>query len=148
MKIFLAGIMQGSHFGTLVHDQQYRQSLRTILEAHWPQAEVYDPFAGHANSISYSRNRAREVFLEHVDMCRRADLVIAFIPEASLGTAIEIWEAWQHGRTVVTISPMVHNWVVLLASAKVYRDQEEFQAALHSGQIDSLVKKSKTAKPD
>jgi len=139
MRIFLAGIMQGSHVAALVHDQSYRGSFRELLEAHWPDAEVYDPFANHATSIDYDMRRAKEVFHGHVGMCREFDLVVAYVPEASMGTAIEMWEARQHGRKVVTITPLTHNWVVRITSDAVYRDRREFEHALASGEIDRLL---------
>ncbi len=139
MRIFLAGIMQGSHVAALVHDQTYRNTLRDLVQAHWPEAEVYDPFANHATSVGYDMGRAREVFLGHIEMCRAFDLIVAYIPEASMGTAIEIWEAHRHARAVVTITPLVHNWVVQLASRAVYRDFDAFAYALHAGDIDRLL---------
>jgi hypothetical protein len=139
MRIFLAGIMQGSHVAALVHDQTYRTRLRDLVQAHWPLAEVYDPFANHSTSVGYDIRLAREVFTKHVGMCREFDLVIAFVPEASMGTAIEMWEAHMHGRVVVTITPLVHNWVVQLASHAVYRDDDAFAHALRTGAIDRLL---------
>lgn len=139
MRVFLAGIMQGSHVAALVHDQHYRGWLAEAVRRRWPEAEVYDPHAGHATSIGYSPERAREVFEGHVAMCREFDLVVAFVPEASMGTAIEVWEAHRHGRAVITITPLVHNWVVQLTSLAVYRDQEGFEAALGSGEVDRLL---------
>ena len=97
--------MQGSHVAALVHDQTYRTTLRDLVQARWPEAEVYDPFANHATSVGYDMRRAREVFLGHVAMCREFDLLVAWVPEASMGTAIEMWEACRHARTVVTITP-------------------------------------------
>ena len=67
MRIFLAGIMQGSHVAALVHDQTYRNTLRDLVQAHWPEAEVYDPFANHATSVGYDMRRAREVFMGHIE---------------------------------------------------------------------------------
>jgi hypothetical protein len=139
MRIFLAGIMQGSHVAALVHDQTYRNTLRDLVQGHWPEAEVYDPFANHATSVGYDVRRAREVFLGHVEMCRVYDLLVAYVPEASMGTAIEMWEAHRHARTVVTITPLVHNWVVQLTSAAVYRDVDSFRHALEEGAIDRLL---------
>jgi hypothetical protein len=139
MRIFLAGIMQGSHVAALVHDQTYRTTFRDLVQGHWPQAEVYDPFANHSTSVGYDMRRARDVFTKHVGMCREFDLVIAFVPEASMGTAIEMWEAHTHGRVVVTVTPLVHNWVVQLASDAVYRDADEFSHALRTGVIDRLM---------
>jgi hypothetical protein len=139
MRIFLAGIMQGSHVAALVHDQEYRHTLRDLVQARWPEAEVYDPHANHATSIGYDMRRAREVFLGHVEMCRVFDLLVAYVPEASMGTAIEMWEAHRHARTVVTITPLVHNWVVQITSAAVYRDVDAFAHALTTGGIDRLL---------
>ena len=139
MRIFLAGIMQGSHVAALVHDQIYRQTLRDLVQAHWPEAEVYDPFANHGNSIAYGPERAAAVFLEHIGMCQQFDLLVAYVPEASMGTAIEMWEAHRHARKVVTITPLIHNWVVQLTSDAVYRDVDEFSHALRTGAVDRLV---------
>jgi len=50
-----------------------------------------------------------------------------------------MWEAWRHGRTVVAITPLVHNWVVQLTSRAVYRDHDEFAHAVRSGEIDRLL---------
>lgn len=139
MRIFLAGIMQGSHVAALVHDQTYRNTLRDLVQGHWPKAEVYDPFANHATSVGYDMRRARDVFLGHVEMCRVFDLLVAYVPEASMGTAIEMWEAHRHARAVVTITPLVHNWVVQLTSQAVYRDVDAFRHAVETGAIDRLL---------
>jgi hypothetical protein len=43
MRIFLAGIMQGSHQTALLHPQGYRARIAELLKTHFPQAEIYDP---------------------------------------------------------------------------------------------------------
>jgi hypothetical protein len=61
---------------------------------------------------------------------------VAFVPEASMGTAIEMWEAYEHGRgAVIAISPLVHNWAIRFCSHAVYADFDEFEAALASGDL-------------
>ena len=52
-----------------------------------------------------------------------------------MGTAIEMWEAHQHGAAVLTISPMKHNWTVKFLSHGLYADEAEFIAALRSGEV-------------
>jgi hypothetical protein len=91
--------------------------------------------ADHQDSLDYDAALGREVFLKHNRMCREVDVVVAFIPEASMGTAIEMWEAHQHGRLVVTISPLVHNWVVRYCSHFIYPDETAFEAAVTSGEL-------------
>ena len=53
MKVFLAGIMQGSHREAVLHEQDYRARLRRLLREYLPEAEVYDPLEDHGDSISY-----------------------------------------------------------------------------------------------
>ncbi|HEV3417756.1 MAG TPA: hypothetical protein VG056_13105 [Pirellulales bacterium] len=135
MRFFLAGIMQGSHLGFVLHNQDYRARLKQLLAEHVPGAEIYDPLADHANSLDYDERKGREVFWHHNRLCREVDVVLAFVPEASMGTAIEMWEAHEHGRTVVTISPLKHNWAVKFLSHILYRDVEQFEQSLASGEL-------------
>jgi hypothetical protein len=141
MRIFLAGIMQGSHLASVLHNQSYRARLRELLAQQFPDAELYDPLADHGESLAYDDATGRRVFLHHNAMCREVDAVIAFVPEASMGTAIEMWEAFQCGRAVVTISPLVHNWAVRFLSHAVYSTQESFEAALRSGEVERLIRR-------
>ena len=135
MRIFLAGIMQGSHAGVEMHPQSYRGHLRQLIEQYLPEAEIYDPLADHRMSLDYDFDQGRAVFLHHNHMCRDVDVVIAFVPEASMGTAIEMWEAWRHGRIVIAISPLAHNWTVKFCSHLLYPDLAAFEAELVSGQL-------------
>ena len=139
MRFFLAGIMQGSHVGEELHHQDYRQRLQRLLAEHFPHCQVYDPQAGHPDSLNYDDQRGREVFERHNRMCRDVDVLIAFIPEASMGTAIEMWEAHQHGQIVLTISPLIHNWTVKFCSHQVFSDFDSFETALRSGQLQQKI---------
>ncbi len=139
MRIFLAGIMQGSHLAAAMHEQDYRPRLRQLLARHWPAAEVYDPLADHADSLDYTPHRARDVFLKHNRMCREVDVLFAFVPEASMGTAIEMWEAAQAGRIVVTISPLELNWAIRFCSDLVYADFAGLELDLASGSLQRRI---------
>jgi hypothetical protein len=135
MRFFLAGIMQGSHLGASLHHQGYRQRIKDLVSAHFPGAEVYDPLADHADSLSYDDERGRAVFLHHCELCREVDVVLAFVPEASMGTAIEMWEAYRHGRCVIAVSPLALNWSVKFLSHALYADIESFERALADGSL-------------
>ncbi len=141
LLFFIAGIMQGSRVELTLHDQSYRARLADLLRTHFPDCRVYDPFANHANSVAYDDEAGRRTFLMHNRMCgSEADVVIAFIPEASMGTAIEIWEAHKNGAKVISISPLHLNWAVKFLSDAIYSDLESFFAALQSGEIETLIK--------
>lgn len=139
MRIFLAGIMQGSHLGALMHNQDYRGHLKELLVEHLPQADVYDPLADHTSSLDYDADQGRSVFMHHNQMCCEVDVLIAFVPQASMGTAIEMWEAHRHGRVVLTISPLDLNWAVKFLSHKIYPDLEAFERALVAGEVGELI---------
>ncbi len=145
MRFFLAGIMQGSRRDAALHTQDYRPRLQALLERHFRGAEVYDPLADHHNSLEYDDPTGREVFYRHNRLCREVDVVVAFVPEASMGTAIEMWEAHEHGRgVVITISPLAHNWAVRFCSHFVYADFASFEADLASGVLADRIAETLT----
>jgi hypothetical protein len=72
--------------------------------------------------------------------------VLAFVPEASMGTAIEKWEAHRHGRMVIAVSPLKHNWAVKFLSSLVYADVEELEAALANGEVERSIRASLAAR--
>ncbi len=146
MRFFLAGIIQGSHAGPLVHDQDYRERITAMLREHFPAADVYDPRANHPESIDYDDTTGREVFFGHNAMCREVDVLVAFVPEASMGTAVEMWEAYQHGAAVVAISPMQHNWAVRFLSHVMYPDVEQFERALGNGELAKRIDEALAAR--
>ena len=135
MRFFLAGIMQGSHLGPVIHNQNYRARIKMLLAEHFPRAEVYDPLADHGNSLEYDDHLGRQVFFAHNQLAAEVDVLLAFVPEASMGTAIEMWEAHQHGAAVIAISPLRHNWVVKFLSHAIYADLAEFEAAVVCGAL-------------
>jgi hypothetical protein len=141
MRFFLAGIMQGSHAAARCHGQEYRQHIARLIEEHFPEAEIYDPHAKHSTSLEYTHETGRDVFFRHNRMCAEVDVLVAFVPEASMGTAIEMWEAYQHGAAVITISPLKHNWAIKFLSHALYEDLSAFEAAMQSGEVGGVIEK-------
>jgi hypothetical protein len=60
------------------------------------------------------------------------------VPEASMGTAIEMWQAYGAGIPVVSISPMFDNWVIKFLSARAFATLEEFAEFIASGGLLEL----------
>jgi hypothetical protein len=136
--------MQGSHLAAVLHNQDYRRRIKELLETCLPGASVYDPLADHQQSLDYDDTRGSEVFFHHNRLCGEVDVVVAFVPEASMGTAIEMWEAHEHGRgIVIAISPLSHNWAVRFCSHIIFLDIDAFERELSSGmlavEIDRLL---------
>ncbi|MBN1553284.1 MAG: hypothetical protein JXA11_00955 [Phycisphaerae bacterium] len=140
MNIFLAGIIQGSLVEATIHQQDWRDAIGDVLKRHLPDANVYCHFSKHPQSITYDFPEIQKTFDEGLHEARTCDVLIAWLPSASMGTAIEMYEAFRTGVAVLTISPMTANWVVKLYSHKIFSDLEAFEAYLASGELEPFVR--------
>jgi hypothetical protein len=141
MKIFFAGIIQGSHLGMDIHAQNYRETIKEIVRGQYPESELFDPFEGHEGSIHYNDDEARETFFKHLGEVYTSDLMIAYLPQASLGTSIEIWEAYNHGVPVISISPMTTNWIIRFLPKRNFETIERFKQFIDENDIGKLFVK-------
>lgn len=139
MRIFICGIIQGSHSRLAVHEQTYRQRLKQLIEKYLPDADVYCPQSLHPESLSYEDAKAFDVFEDSVKIAGRSELLVAYLPEASMGSAIEMWEAKKSGARIISITPMKHNWVVRYASDMIFGCIEEFAEALKAQKVRALL---------
>lgn len=138
MRVFIAGVMQGSRSDNRVNDQSYRQEIARILRGNLEDVEIVDPWALHPESEAYGSERARETFMGMIAAASQVDLLVAYVPEASMGTAIEMWEAHHAGVHVLTISPMAENWVVKLLSSRILLSVEAFRSFVTNGGLASM----------
>lgn len=130
--------MQGSLPGVEVHGQDYRGAIREIILASHPEAEIIDPWELHPESPSYDAEKGRRTFLELIEEASRADIVVAYLSEASMGTAIEMWRAYEKGLPILTISPLAENWAVKFLSTQVFATLEEFEAFVGEGGLERV----------
>jgi len=140
-SFFIAGIIQGSIADLAVHAQDYRREIRNIIERYVEGARVYCPFENHPNSLEYDNETASRVFFDHVAMAAKTDMLITFLPEASMGTAVEMYAANQAGRAVVTISPLEANWAVKFLSDEILPDMEALREYAMSGRLVELLER-------
>jgi hypothetical protein len=139
VKVFIGGIMQGSRLDRFIDAQDYRRVIAEAILMHHPDVEVVDPNELHPDGVDYDDQQAKATLLELFDRAGQADLLVAYAPRASMGTAIEIWQAFQAGAPVISISPMTANWVVRHLSAVVLPDLEAFRSWIANGGLDKLV---------
>ncbi|MBZ0270567.1 hypothetical protein K8I61_00910 [bacterium] len=137
---FLAGVMQGSTLDAALVSQDYRERVKAIVANKTPGRRVYCPLSGHAGSVDYDNARAATVFRQHIELACRSEFLIAYLPVASMGTAIEVWECRRAGVPVIAISPMAHNWVVRLFSNVVLADLDAFEAWLCEDALQDMKK--------
>lgn len=144
-QVFISGAMQGSSQQTAgVEDlgpQNYRSHIRGIIEVVLPGATIVDPLvvftsemlptAGLSEKEVFADDAAvTRVFGEVVKMAADSDVVISNLPVASMGSAVELWEARKHGRVVITISPMRDNWLIRSTSDHNFETMEAFERGL------------------
>jgi len=139
MNVFLAGIIQGSLSEATIHDQDWRTPIKRILAEHHPEAEVYCHYSVHPNSITYDLPEIKETLADGFQRSADCDLMIAYVPSASMGTAIEIYEAHRNNAIVLTISPMAPNWVLRAYSDEIFADIPAFETFIANGGLNALL---------
>ncbi len=139
MRVFIAGIMQGSRLDRYIDDQGYRQVIAAAVRRHDPAAEIVDPNDLHPNGVDYDDPLARRTLLALLDLAAQVDLLVAYVPTASMGTAVEMWQAFRAGIPVVTVSPLGANWIVRHLSAAVLPDLAAFEAWVDDGGLGRLM---------
>lgn len=140
MKVFLAGIIQGSLVEAEIHPQDWREPIRSAVERHLPQAEVYCHYSEHPNSIGYDLPAIRSTLEDGIARAAGCDVLVAYLPAASMGTAIEMYQAARCGAVVLTITPMAANWIVRAYSDRIFPDVAAFETFLARGELTALAR--------
>jgi len=131
--------MQGSLAEAAIHDQSYRVVIGAAIKARFVEAEIIDPMELHPDGgLNYGPEEAKRTLLEMADEAARADVLIAYLPEASMGTAVEMWEAHRAGKPILTISPLAENWVIRFLSTRVFPSLEAFESFVAEGELEKL----------
>jgi hypothetical protein len=140
LRVFIGGVMQGSRADDRINDQGYRQVITQLLQENLEGVEVIDPWALYPNNKVQDMEQARLAFLHTSILAQEMDLMVAYLPEASMGTAVEIWEAYRAGVPIFSISPMQENWVIRLFSSRVFPTIEAFGAFIINGGLGSALR--------
>jgi len=137
--VFIAGIMQGSRADHLIGDQNYRQRIADALEASCPGIRISDPYTFHPDSVNYEMDRVRDTFESMTSLAGQADVLIAYLPTASMGTAIEMWTAYHANKYVIAVTELRHNWVVKVTADEVVPDLESLLEMLENGHLAEVL---------
>jgi nucleoside 2-deoxyribosyltransferase len=141
MKIFFGGIIQGSNKGSDVHGQDYRHEIKLLIRQYYSDIRIFDPVEGHESSIDYDDDMAKQTFYKNLSELHSSDLVIAYLPQASMGTAIEMWEAYNRRIPIISISPMTTNWIIRFVSDKNFETVADFESFMRSNDIRKFARK-------
>jgi hypothetical protein len=142
MKIYISGVMQGSIKGEGIQEQGYRPIITDGIRVLHPDAEIFDPRAAFPDSPSYDDDRAKEALFFMADEAASSDIVIAYLPEASMGTALEMIRAYDNGKTVITITSLEKNWFIKGVSAKIFSSLDEFVSWIEQTDLSRWIRKT------
>jgi len=137
MEVFIAGIMQGSREDHLIVDQDYRTLITKTLAENIKGVSIVDPWILEPDSVNYDREKARRTFLTNTKLAAKADVLIAYLPQASMGTAIEMWTAFEARVPIISVSSLKHNWVIGVTSDLTLPDLESLLDYIKSGRFES-----------
>lgn len=125
MKVFIAGVIQGSRRDAAIEDQVYRRQIADVLRSCSRDVEVIEPHSDCMQRFAMDWSGQRQVFLDYIGVAARVDLLVAYLPEASMGTAIEMWEAFRAGVPILVVTPMRHSWAVRTLATRLFGSLEE-----------------------
>ena len=94
--------------------------------------------------VGYKINieQAKQTLLELAALAGQANVLVSYVPSASMGTAIEMWHAYQGNAQVYTISPLADNWVVRSLSDRVFPDMATFVTFVANGGLGEAKPKA------
>jgi len=144
VKVFIAGIMQGSRLDRFIDKQDYRRIIAQAIQDHDASASIIDPNELHPHGVDYGDAEAKATLLEMAELAAQADLLVAYAPRASMGTAIEMWQAFRARVPIVTVSPLEANWVVKHLSDVVLADLIAFQSWVADGGLPMLLSRRRS----
>lgn len=145
-RYFISGVMLGSKqkldkAATDLAPQNYRQHIADVIRKVDPLAVIVDPLDAVKNraermgqtfdQINTSDEAVRDAFTEVVEMVKDCDVIVSNLPEASMGSAVELWEARKANLQIFTISPMKDNWTIRTVTDHNFSDLTDFQENLH-----------------
>ncbi len=142
MHVFIAGIMQGERRDDQIDSQNYRLLITEALKQHVPDVQITDPWAMNPNSVNYTEEQARHTFLTLTEKAAEVDLLIAYLPQASMGTAMEMWQAYQAGVPIIAVTPLRHHWAVRFTAAEIVPDLDSLIEMLGNGRLTQILSQS------
>jgi hypothetical protein len=150
-RYFLSGVMGGSgagkstEIGMRMESQDYRSQVRSAILDADPNAVIVDPLQLGAERAAQwvtedgaspwlNDAHVRQMLSEVVAAAAASDVVISYLPTASMGSALELQAAHAANKVVLAVAPanMRSNWVVRSYSSKIFDSIAEVASFLQA----------------
>ncbi len=142
MRVFIAGIMQAERLDNQIESQGYRKRITEALQTAVPDVEIIDPFALNPNSVNYDEEQARHTFLTMTKKASAVDLLLAYLPKVSMGTAMEMWEAYRAGVYIVAVTPHIHHWAIRFTTNEILPDLDSLIEMISNGRFTHIIQRN------
>lgn len=139
MHVFIAGIMQGIRLDDQIDDQNYRVRIGNALREKMPDVQITDPFALNPYSVDYDADQARQTFFKMTDLAATADVLIAYLPKTSMGTAMEMWQAYHNNAYIIAVTPHIHHWAIRFTADEILQDLDELLLKIEDGHLARVL---------
>lgn len=139
MHVFIAGVMQAVRRDDQIENQDYRLQITQALKSAFPQVTITDPWALNPDSVNYGEEKARQTFLTMTKKAGEADVLIAYLPEVSMGTAMEMWEAYKAGVYIIAVTPHVHHWAIRFTANEILPDLDSLVTNINNGRFSHVL---------
>ncbi len=88
-SFFVAGIIQGSLSCKGIHSQAYRERIRAILRARFPNSRITDPLELRPDSVNYRPAKAGRVFIEHIKIVSGVAILVCYLQVSNIDNGAE-----------------------------------------------------------
>jgi hypothetical protein len=139
MHIFIAGVMQGARLDDQIDEQDYRLTLVQTIKKNHPDAQITDPWALNPHSVRYDEKRARETFYTMTAKAGEADILIAYLPIVSMGTAMEMWEAFRSHTYIIAVTPHIHHWAIRFTADEIIPSLDTLVEMINKGHLAEVI---------
>ncbi|WP_420629214.1 MoaD/ThiS family protein [Candidatus Leptofilum sp.] len=139
LRVFIAGVMQANRRDTQIESQNYRLQISQALRQHVPNVQIIDPWAENPNSVNYTESQARHTFHTMTNKASEVDLLIAYLPLPSMGTAMEMWQAYQGNTYIIAITPFVHHWAIRFTANDILPDLQSLFGWIENGRFQQEI---------
>lgn len=117
-------------------DQRYRDVLAEAF-ATWSQVTLVDQHRQQPHRLNLAWPDKAAMFRRYVDVAGQVDLLIAYLPEASMGSAMEMWSAYTAGVPILAVSPLRSNWALAATASLILDDLDSFRSFLRACEPDT-----------
>ncbi len=142
-RIFLSGIMMGNSEN--VQNQSYRHIIKKILQSRYGNlVSIDDPYEDFIDPND--KNKLSPFYYDYLlSRVASSDILISFIPNASMGSAVELYHAHLNKVPAYVISPL-HHIVFNSCTQHQYYTFQDFINQLNNGELDQIIHQNATRK--